>query len=164
MEKAHLAGESFRGIGRTFAVSEDAVERHLKAHLPVRLVKAAEKRKVAAETSRLEAEAAAQREENAEGSDLLDQLLELNKICRAVLADAYKAGERALALQAVARLERQFELRARLLGSIRDNQINIVNVQISPGEAERIARTFLQGPPPTFIEAALSETSAEPGS
>ncbi len=128
------------------------------------MARAAERVAVAAETSRQKATEETERKEITAGSDLLDQLLDLNKICRAVLADAFKAGERALALQAVARLEKQFELRARLLGQMRDNQVSVVNLQVNPSEAERIARTFLESSPPDYVEVSLSERSRGPKS
>ncbi len=144
IEAAHLEGQSLSAIAREHDLSRDSIRRHVEAHLSDRMAKAAEKKEIAA------------------GTDLLDQLLELNKICRAVLADAYKAGERDTALRAVARLEKQFELRARLLGEIRDNQISVVNLEVTASEAERIARIFLQSPPPAYIETKLAEESYEP--
>ena len=44
IDRAVLSGESYRGIARHFAVSEDAIERHKKAHLSAQVVKAAERR------------------------------------------------------------------------------------------------------------------------
>jgi hypothetical protein len=164
IESAHLNGQPFRMIATQFNVSGQAVQRHVKTHLPARMAKAAEKREIKAGESLLKTTEENERKEIAAGSGLLDRLSELNKISRAILADCFKKGERGLALQAISRLEKQLELEARLIGEIKDNQVNVVNLQITASEAERIARTFLQGPLPTYIEAALSETSAEPGS
>jgi transposase len=44
IDRAVVSGESYRGIARHFAVSEDAIERHKKAHLSAQVVKAAERR------------------------------------------------------------------------------------------------------------------------
>jgi hypothetical protein len=102
---------------------------------------------------------AAQKREIAAGSDLLDRLLELNKISRAILADAYKAGERGVALQAITRLEKQLELEARLLGEIKENQVNVVNLSLAPEAAEKIAAIYLRrrGIAAEPIEAAIVE-------
>jgi hypothetical protein len=125
MEEAHLNHQPVSAIARDHRVSRDSLRRHLEAHLPDRLV------------------AAAQRKEAAAGSELLDRLLELNKISRAILAEAYKAGERGLALKAIARLESQLELEARLIGELRDRQVNVQNVIVDPETAERMARMYL---------------------
>jgi hypothetical protein len=160
IEAAHLKGETFRDIAARFETSRNAVFRHLKAHLPARMAKAAERKEVAAATKLVETAKAAEEKEIAAGSSLIERLLELNKISRAILADAYKAGDRGTALKAVARLEHQLELEARLLGEIKDTQIAVVNLQVQPTEAERIARAYLQAPSPDFVETtAVAEKS-----
>jgi len=80
----------------------------------------------------------------------------LNKVARAILADAYKAGERDTALRAIARLENQLELEARLIGEIKDRQINVQNVIVDPETAERMARMYLvrRGSPESQIAGA----------
>jgi hypothetical protein len=152
IEQASLAGQPYRDVAKRFAASSDSVYRHLKAHLPARMAKAAERREVAAGESLLKTAEEAERKEIAAGSSLIDRLLELNKISRAILADSYKAGDRGTALKAVARLEHQLELEARLLGEIKDTQIAVVNLQVQPTEAERIARAYLAAPAPDFVE------------
>jgi hypothetical protein len=125
MEGAYLNHQPVSAIARDHRVSRDCLRRHLETHLSDRLA------------------AAAQRKEVAAGSELLDRLLELNKISRAILAESYKAGERGLALKAIARLENQLELEARLIGELRDRQVNVQNVIVDPETAERIARMYL---------------------
>ena len=125
IESAHLSGEPLREIAARFGRSRDAIHRHVKGHLLPRLAAAAEKKKAS------------------EGSDLLDRLLELNKVSRSILADAYRAGERETALKAIARLESQLELEARLIGEIKDRQVNVSNVIVDPETAEKMARMFL---------------------
>ncbi len=44
IDRGLASGESYRGISRQFAVSEDAIERHKKAHLSAQVIKAAERR------------------------------------------------------------------------------------------------------------------------
>jgi hypothetical protein len=125
IETAHLGHQPLSRVAREFRVSRYSVRRHLEAHLSERMAKAAEKKEIAA------------------GSDLLERLLELNKVSRAILADAYKAGERDTALRAIARLESQLELEARLIGEIKDRQVNVQNVIVDPETAERMARMYL---------------------
>jgi hypothetical protein len=125
IEAAHIAGEPLRQIAARFGRSRDSVHRHVKSHLLPRLAAAAEKKEIA------------------EGSDLLERLLELNRVSRSILADAYRAGERETALKAIARLESQLELEARLIGEIKDRQVNVQNVIVDPETAEKMARMFL---------------------
>lgn len=126
IESAHLSGQSFRFIAAREGVSKQAITRHVKSHMPEQMVKAAERKEIAA------------------GASLIERLVELNKISRKILADAYRDGDRGVALQAITRLEKQLELEARLLGEIRDNQVNVVNVSLAPEAAERIAAVYLR--------------------
>ena len=144
IEEAHLAGQPYREIAHRFAASRDAVYRHVRGHLSARMAKAAERREAAAGESLLKKSEDAERKEVAAGSSLIERLVELNKISRAILADAYKAGERGIALQAITRLEKQLELEARLLGEIKDNQVNVVNLTLAPEAAERVAAIYLR--------------------
>jgi hypothetical protein len=114
MEKAILAGGSLRDIAGRFKVSKSALERHCKEHLPKRVVRSAEKHELA------------------DGRTLLEQLRELGADTRAILTEAREAGgDSALALKAIARLERQLELQGRLLGELKDGG-PVVNVLVSP--------------------------------
>ena len=110
-----IAGRSVRDIAGQFQLSSSAVDRHKRDHLPATILKAKESREIA------------------EGASLLGQLRGLGDDTRAVLdaartfADAPK-GERCadcvagpqMALRAIARLERQLELQARIAGALRD--------------------------------------------
>lgn len=125
IEKAHLAGRPFRGIARDFAASEDAVARHLKRHLVERLVRAAERR------------------ENGAGDDLLDRLTDLNRMTLEILCEARRTRKHEVALKAIARAEAQLELQARITGEIRDRTVNVVNVQLDPETAARMAEMYL---------------------
>lgn len=116
IDRALVSGESYRGIAPHFAVSEDAAERHGKAHLPARIAKAAEAKQVARADS------------------LLDQLVTLNTETREILREARQDGRkgRGVALLAIARVEKQIELQARLLGELRDQAAVTVNVLATP--------------------------------
>jgi hypothetical protein len=149
IEKAHLAGQAIRAIARRCGTSRDAIMRHVENHLPARMVKGAERRQIA------------------EGSDLVERLLDLNRQTLDILKGARRSRKHDLALKAIARAESQLELQARLAGEIRDG-LNIVNVQLDPATAERMARVFLERRarpmieiPAAAPEAILAETVEE---
>lgn len=111
IDAALLNGEALRNIAQRYGTSATALHRH-KDHLPGQLAKA---------------HAAA---EVAQADTLLERLIELNTETRAVLADAKLEGNGVLRLQAIARLEKQFELEGKLLGELQSGPV--VNVTISP--------------------------------
>ena len=127
--KAHLEGRAYRGIARDFAVGEDAVGRHLKAHLPA-----------AAQRAR----AAASAREVLQGDGILAELAELSRDAKRLQAKAERRGNLAVAISAVRELARQVELKARIIGELRDKQISVQTVVLDPGTAERMATIFLQ--------------------
>jgi hypothetical protein len=102
-----------RDVGRQFGVSKSSVDRHKKAHLPSKLIKAAETREVV------------------QAGSLLDQLLDINKETKKVLKEMRTAGDEKDnrgALFALRRLERQLELQAQLLGQLGPSTAVQVNV------------------------------------
>ncbi len=101
-----------RELAALYRVSPDAIERHNAAHLPVRLVKAAEA------------------EDVKQALDVLVQLREINSASLAILKDARDQGDGELALKAVDRIFKQIELQAKLLGELA--QEGTVNVILSP--------------------------------
>lgn len=125
IEGASLSGQSARSVACAHRLSRYAIARHMDAHIPARMAKAVERKEVEA------------------GRDLVERLAELNRISRAILADAYKAGERDVALRAISRLESQLELEARLIGELRDREINVAGVVVDPETAEKMARMYL---------------------
>ncbi len=124
---AFLAGGgTARDMSRRFGGSKSGAHRH-KAHVRGRLKRAAEDRKA--------------------GSDpeLLDKLLELNRITKGILEKAYNSGDLPTALSAVARAEKQLELEGRLLGALKDGATtNVVSVTLDPETALRMAQLFVQ--------------------
>lgn len=111
IDAALLAGEPYRGIAKRYGASASAVLRH-RDHIPVQLAKAKDA------------------EEISQAHTLLERLIELNTETRAVLADAKLEGNGLLRLQAIARLEKQFELEGKLLGELQSGPV--VNVTVSP--------------------------------
>jgi hypothetical protein len=114
-------------VARKFGLGRSAIDRHARSHLAARLRRAAEER--------------------ASGSDpeLLDELFELNRITKGILAKAYNTGDLQTALAAIARAEKQIELEARLLGRLREGGGATVNVNVIDDDAAiRMAKVFLQ--------------------
>ena len=112
VEQALVSGESYRDIARRFGVSKDALARHRSEHLPRELAKATE----AAEIARADT--------------LLERLLSLNCETLLILAEARKGKDNYLALQAIARAEKQLELQAKLIGELDEGQS--VSVVLTP--------------------------------
>ena len=61
---------------------------------------------------------------------LWDRLKNLNRETTAILAEARQAGNQVIALQAIARAERQLELEARLLGELSESTRIAVGVTV----------------------------------
>lgn len=125
MNRELLAGTPLRDIAAQFHVSSSALERHKSDHLPALMLKAKDGRDLA------------------EGASLVEQLQQLNHDTREILEQSralvFDGGDTVdsmtaagLALRAIARLERQFELQARLVGQLGEAGATVVNVISSP--------------------------------
>ena len=113
IDTALVAGAaSLRSVASLFDVSEAALRRHKRNHLPATLARAQEA------------------EEVVRSDTLLERLLFLNRETLAILWEARKANDNGLALRAIARAEKQIELQGRLLGELQDG--TVVNVLVSP--------------------------------
>jgi hypothetical protein len=124
-----------RRIATQYGLSEAAVRRHKKDHLPDKLVKAAEAREIK------------------EAGSLYDELMEVTKETKAILKEMRKKGhdkDNRGALAALQRLEKQIELQSRLMGAIRPDQ---VTVQTIIQESNMVTDIF--------IEALRSELDPE---
>jgi hypothetical protein len=109
IDKALIGGASMGEIAAKFRVTADAAGRHNAAHLPVRLVKAAET------------------EDLKQALDVLVQLKAINAAALQILGDARRRGDPDIALKAIDRIFRQIELQAKLLGELDDRpQVNIL--------------------------------------
>ncbi len=111
IDKALAAGGNVREMSALFRVSEDALSRHKRDHLPALVVKA-------------QAE-----EDIAHALDVVKQLKTINGVSLAVLKEARDARDGDLALKAVDRIHRQIELQAKLLGELDERPV--VNVLAS---------------------------------
>ncbi len=111
IDRALVGGESFRGIARTYRVSEDAIARHRAQHLPERLAKA---------------EAAS---EAAEATDLLREVAALRSKAYGLLLRAEREGDIRTALAGVREARSCLELLAELQGEL--DRRPVVNLVVS---------------------------------
>lgn len=103
IDKALLAGQAYRTIADRWSVSKTALIRHRERHLPAKLAKAHEAKEVA------------------QADSLLARLLEINQETMAILHEARESPRgQGVALLAIARVEKQIELQAKLLGELKD--------------------------------------------
>jgi len=125
IERALLCGDSYRTVAQRFGVSRDAVVRH-RRHLPVALAHAREVKEVA------------------NGDSLVAQLRELTSEAQRLKGKAERGGDLRTALAAVRELCRIVELVARLRGELGERiETKILNVNLDPETAKRIADTFV---------------------
>jgi predicted Zn-ribbon and HTH transcriptional regulator len=120
IDQALIAGESFRNIAKRYGTSATALFRHRSRDLPTALVKA----KDASETVRADT--------------LLERLKTLNTETLTIFREARAAGTRdnELALKAIARVERQLEFEARLLGELDESAKIAVGVSVTSREPQ----------------------------
>ena len=107
IETAIVAGISNRSIALQFGTSHMAVQRHATDHIQQEI-----KNSQAAQ-------------EEARGLDIVKQLKEINDITREILKQSRGISTHEITLKAVARVEKQLELQAKLLGAIDDRPVNI---------------------------------------
>jgi len=108
IDKALIAGGSFRGVSRTFSVSEDALFRHRQEHVAVTLAQAQ------------------QQEDVRNAIDVYAQLRAINAATLSVLKEAREARDGDLALKAIDRVQKQIELQAKLIGELDERpQVNV---------------------------------------
>ena len=120
IDRALLAQTPFRHVAACFSISATAAFRHSKSHIPAALVKA---KQVADEVK---------------ADTLFDRLREINREARAILEEARGNGSKDndLALKAIARIEKQLELEARLLGELDESTKIAVGVNIASPTAK----------------------------
>ena len=109
IDGALVAGlSSLRNVAECHGVGLFSLFRHASHHLPQTLAKATE----AAEITRAD--------------ELLNQVLEIRRQTREILARAIGSGDDELALKALGRRERQIELEARLRGELEPPSVNVI--------------------------------------
>jgi hypothetical protein len=103
-----IANESFQRVANRFGITKSAVLRHNRAHVAQHLAKAPQFQQPQPDP------------QIASASVLVDELLKLTKKTGEILARAMREKDGELALKAIARLEKQLELKGRLLGELED--------------------------------------------
>ena len=152
-ERVVRSREPYRRIATDLAVSESALRRHVRNHLPETL-------------------AAAVTEENmTRGEGLLKEIRDLQEEARRILTEARNTGDHNLALRALARLERQTELVAKVLGLVDGHgpvNVNVANVtdgsypileDVEQFQALLKKVAIQQYPPPTKEVPVISVTT-----
>ncbi len=127
IEQARINGETFRGIGKRFDRAKSTVQRHFYEHVPRAAQKALE--------------AANEREIDA-GQNVITRLRELTDRTEQQLATAERKRDGRLAVAAIREFRENLKLEAQLLGELGDG-MNIMNVQLDPETATRMAEMFL---------------------
>ena len=75
--------------------------------------------------------------------DLLDHVLSLHRRAESLLEEAERNGLLETAIRAIREARGCLELLAKLQGALRENQVNIVNVELDAETAARMAETYL---------------------
>jgi len=99
-----IAGATYRNIAKQYRISITAIVRH-KSHIAKAIARH---------------EANAESKEVAQAGTLLDRLRDVHRVTSEVLSEARESNDNTTALRAIARLEKQIELEARLLGELKD--------------------------------------------
>lgn len=113
IDAALASGTAYRAITRQFVVSKDAVARHAREHIAQSV----------AQSHAAKSESAA--------LDVVAQLKVVNAITLAILKEARDRHDGDLALKAIDRFQRQWELQAKLLGDLDERAHVEVNVVMS---------------------------------
>ncbi len=127
IDRAIINNTVFRGISREHGVSEDALARHKKSHIPELLSKSQEiqEQKAALITEVVQAKEA---QETGQADSLLTQLKELMTRTEGIFKKADGANDLRAALQAVREGRCNLELLGKLLGELQDGvTINLYN-------------------------------------
>jgi transposase len=128
IDQAHIAGASIRDLAKRFGRNKDTIQKHVKHHIP-----AATQRAVAVAHAR----------ETDHGDSILAEVNDLRDEAKRLQAKAEAKRDIRTAIAAIRELVRLVELKARLLGELRDREINITNVQLDPETAMKMAQTYL---------------------
>jgi hypothetical protein len=123
---------SFRNLASRFGTSTAALQRHRKAHLSKAIAKAKEAR----ESASVELVKAKEATEVQEAGTLYEQLRGIGRDTREILEKAKAANDNELALKAIARVEKQLELLARLLGELDESAKIAVGVQVNAAPSD----------------------------
>lgn len=129
IDQAIVEGTPVRTIADRAGCSHVTILRH-KAHVEANVAKAAEEKEPTTPEAVHAGELLASKEARdfANGPGLIERLVDLTRETREILAEARLAKDRDVAIKALTRLEKQLELEAKILGQIRESQVNVFNV------------------------------------
>lgn len=112
IDTALIRPDSFRDIATRYGTSKSALERHRDKCLPKHLLRAKEDSETQSATA------------------LVKELRELARKTGLILTRAMDEKNGDLALKAIARLERQLELKARLLGELEERGSSVRRIEV----------------------------------
>jgi hypothetical protein len=140
IERSLLAGAPLRTIAARWSVSKTALIRH-KDHVSATLEKAAEK------------------QEQARGDRMLNQLFDLQRRTMELLAEAERDGDRRTRLGSIREARSNLELIGRFLGELSggETNINLISVNIDEATGRRLAETYLSRHGAGLLEAGNAE-------
>jgi len=108
-----VAGEPATVISSDFGLSERAIQRHCKTHLPALLVEAY------------------QAQEATRADRLLADMLDLQERTLAILSQAEQSGDHAVGLKAIQQARSNLDLLARLMGQLRnETNVNVIGASV----------------------------------
>lgn len=120
-------GTNKRATARRFGLGRMSVLRHFQQHLPDRMRRAAEVAKQAPASRKT-----------------LEQVVELNKLARAVFSRGYNENNLTAAIGALGELRKIIEFEGRLLGTVKDAGARIaIDVTVDRQALARMADAFL---------------------
>ena len=138
-----IAGSPYRSVASEWGLSKSAVERHASEHLVAAIARAGELR------DRINADA------------LIAELRVLREVTLGVLEEARQSEMHAVALKAIARLEKQAELVGRLAGELVERQrVEMVSVAFAAEWQQLRPRIIAALQPYPEAAAALAEVLA----
>ena len=138
IDHALLNGESLRTLAARTGTSSTALHRHRKSHIAAGMVSS---KQVADEVS---------------ADTLWDRLKTLNRETSAILSEARASGNQVIALQAIARAEKQLELEARLLGELSESTRIAVGVTVETPQKYPYDLSLLSGEELEQLEIILT--------
>jgi hypothetical protein len=135
---AIISGASYRDISGRYGTSKSTLERH-RPHIAKALAKAT---KAAAKRDQAiveKQETAVAIREAVHAGTLLDRLFQVHRDTRDIFKEAREARDHTTALRAIARMEHQLELEARLLGELKDTAPPAPTIDLSRLSAEDLS-------------------------
>jgi hypothetical protein len=114
IDKALVESQPYRSVARQYRVSDDAVLRHKRSHLPATLAAAREAKDLA------------------HSDDLLAQMRDLNERTLKILARAEEAGDLKISLAAIREVRGNQDMIGRMLGELESRQpSHTTNIQFN---------------------------------